>query len=261
MTRHALQGIKELLQELYPGREGGNIFHAIQEYLINADETQLEEVEERLRKEEPWQYIVGKAWFYGLELSVAPAVLIPRAETEELVHLILSENGQDTLKVLDIGTGSGCIPMALKFSRAHWEVHACDVSGAALAIAEGNAATCGLHVHFFELDILQEEPEGQYDIIVSNPPYIPVEESQWMSASVLEFEPHLALFSGDDPQLFYRRLAEKSSAWLKTGAKIYLELNEFHADATASLFLRNGFSSVELIQDLAGKNRMLKAVL
>jgi release factor glutamine methyltransferase len=259
MSHPFLAHIRQLLQELYPGREGDTIFREMKEYLDQMDELALHDIVQRLERNEPWQYVVGHAWFYGLELKVNSSVLIPRMETEELVHLILSENGQEGLKVLDIGTGSGCIPLALKFYRAHWDMSACDVSDEALKIAEANATACGMHISFFQADILVQEPSGRYDIIVSNPPYIAQEEATIMPAHVLDYEPHLALFSGDDPQLFYRRLAIKGRSWLEERGLIYLELNEFHAESTRRIFLQNGYSEVEIIRDLAGKDRMLRA--
>jgi release factor glutamine methyltransferase len=261
MSHPFLAHIRQLLQELYPGREGDTIFREMKEYLDQMDEPALNDIVQRLERNEPWQYVVGHAWFYGLELKVNSIVLIPRMETEELVHLILSENGQEGLKVFDIGTGSGCIPLALKFNRAHWDVSACDVSDEALKIAEANATACGLHISFFQADILVQEPPGRYDIIVSNPPYISNRESALMPPHVLEYEPRLALFSGEDPQLFYRHIANRGADWLNEGGVIYLELNEFHADETSKIFLQKGFSKVQVISDLAGKSRMLRAQL
>jgi len=261
MSQLSLEHIKQLLQELYPGREGDAIFREMNEYLGQMEEEALMEAGRRLQLHEPWQYVVGHAWFYGLELKVNRSVLIPRMETEELVHLILQENGQEGMTVLDIGTGSGCIPLALKFNRAHWEVDACDISADALEIAQANARACGLHIRFHLLDILAEDPPGKYDIIVSNPPYITPQEAVLMPLHVLDYEPSLALFSGDDPQLFYRRIAQKGADWLNEYGVIYLELNEFHAEETQSIFLQEGFSKVQIIPDLAGKSRMLHVQL
>jgi release factor glutamine methyltransferase len=259
MSNPAISDLRQLLRELYPGREGEAVFREMEEYLEQMDSPALLETARRLKAREPWQYIVGHAWFYGLELKVNSSVLIPRMETEELVHLILSENGPEGTKVLDIGTGSGCIPLALKFNRAHWDISACDISNDALQIARANAQACGLHIRFFQSDVLTAEVSGKYEIIVSNPPYIAREEATIMPAHVLDYEPHLALFSGDDPQLFYRRLAIKGRFWLEEGGLIYLELNEFHAESTRKIFLQNGYSEVEIIRDLAGKDRMLRA--
>lgn len=261
MSHTSLADLRQVLRDLYPGREGASIFREMEEYLEQMDADSLSDVVRRLKNHEPWQYIVGHAWFYGLELKVNSQVLIPRMETEELVHLILQEHGQEARTVLDIGTGSGCIPLALKFNRAHWELSACDVSEAALEVASTNAKACGLHIVCFPLDILQQDPPGRYDIIVSNPPYITLEESDIMPNHVLDFEPHLALFSGEDPQLFYRRLAGGGVHWLNEGGVMYLELNEFHAEDSRKIFLQEGFTEVQIIPDLAGKERMLKAVM
>jgi release factor glutamine methyltransferase len=251
--------IKQVLHDLYPGREGDAIFREMKEYLEQMDTASLNKVVRRLKSYEPWQYIVEHAWFYGLELKINNNVLIPRMETEELVHLILKENGQEMLRVLDIGTGSGCIPLALKFNRAHWELSACDISEAALEVANSNAKACGLHLVCFPLDILQQDPPGKYDIIVSNPPYIAHAESGLMPEHVLNFEPHLALFSGNDPQVFYRRMANRGASWLSEGGVMYLELNEFHAEDSRKIFQQAGFTEVQIIPDLAGKERMLRA--
>ena len=211
---------------------------------------------------EPIQYILGEADFYGLKFKVNPSVLIPRAETEELVHLILSNHKNGTeLKVLDIGTGSGCIPISLKKNRAKWLVSACDVSSGALAVANANAVKNGVEVDFFLRDILDERLsfEAQYfDIIVSNPPYIPFEERALMPKNVLENEPHLALFvENDTPLIFYKRIADVANASLKVGGQLYFECNEFNAQKVAQVLQDKAFTAVEIHQDMQGKDRMI----
>ena len=163
----------QLLQTLIPiygERESRNISRELMEAMENDGNIHINDVLIRIKNHEPWQYITGKSWFYGLEMMVNPSVLIPRQETEELVHLILSRHGQSpAIKVLDIGTGSGCIPLALKFNRAHWQIDAVDISDKALATAQKNAAACGLNVHFQQCDILTSVPDGgPWDIIISN---------------------------------------------------------------------------------------------
>lgn len=234
------------------------------EAMENDSSILVNDVIARLQNHEPWQYITGKSWFYGLELQVNPSVLIPRQETEELVHLILSIHGQNPpINVLDIGTGSGCIPLALKFNRAHWNICALDFSTDAIATAKKNAAACGLNIPFQECDILTSIPKGgPWDIIVSNPPYIPYKEKHIMSKNVLEFEPSTALFvENGDPLLFYRRIAQISKHLLSKGGNLYFELNEFYADDTAQIIKALGYSSVEIHNDLSGKKRMLSAIL
>lgn len=259
MATLSFQDIQAVLEERYDEREARNIFIALTEYVPNHPDA-ISKVISRIRTGEPWQYIAGFAWFYGMELMVSPAVLIPRQETEELVWYILQEQGQQPLRVLDIGTGSGCIPMALKFNRAHWQVSACDISEEALDLARLNAARCGLHIDFFHADILKELPEGKWDILVSNPPYISRHEESVMPDHVLAFEPPGALFTPtDDPQEFYRRIAALSPLLLENNGFIYLELNEFHARATVDIFREAGYQEVSVIDDLAGRPRILIA--
>ena len=255
----------QLLQTLIPiygERESRNISRELMEAMENDGNIHINDVLIRIKNHEPWQYITGKSWFYGLEMMVNPSVLIPRQETEELVHLILSRHGQSpAIKVLDIGTGSGCIPLALKFNRAHWQIDAVDISDKALATAQKNAAACGLNVHFQQCDILTSVPDGgPWDIIISNPPYIPYKEQQIMSRNVVEFEPATALFVPDnDPLLFYRQIAEAAKRLLTQGGYLYFELNEFYAEETLQLIEALGYSSAEIHTDLSGKKRMLSA--
>lgn len=262
MMKQREQEILNVLKSRFDEREAQNILRNMSEYLPEMEEDEFQTTLIKLQNGEPWQYVVGEAWFYGLELKVNSSVLIPRAETEELVHLILQENEASSLKLLDIGTGSGCIPLALKFNRAHWEISAYDVDEAALAIANSNAKRMGLHVSFELVDILNEVPtEKEWDIMVSNPPYIPHKEAVLMNDLVLQHEPHLALFvSDEDPLIFYRIISEYAFVSLKSGGILYFELNEFLAHETQKLVEEKGFNQVSIIQDLSGKNRMLRAV-
>lgn len=225
---------------------------------------QLDEILTRLRQQEPVQYILGKTKFFGLPFKVNPSVLIPRQETEELVAWVLEDvKAKVGARVLDVGTGSGCIPIALKKRRPAFEVHAVDVSPAALQTAHENANLNKVEITFHEGDILDEqawEPFPKYDIIVSNPPYIIEEERALMPAQVLEHEPALALFTGnDDPLRFIKAIAKFATKKLKPGGLLYFELNEFHAEASAAAVEALGFSKVELRSDLNGKLRMLRA--
>lgn len=218
-------------------------------------------VENRLQSGEPVQYITGIADFYGLQLSVSPDVLIPRPETEELVEHILSAHGPDThRRVLDVGTGSGCIALALKAKRPEWEVMAIDSSPDALEVARSNGKRLDLAVEWSQVDILNASPDGTFDIIVSNPPYIDPTEKDRMGATTLKHEPRLALFvEGDDPLLFYRRLATAGKVWLSDGGCVYAELNEFRAANTQDLFGSDDWADVSVHQDLQGKDRILSA--
>lgn len=218
----------------------------------------------RLKAGEPVQYVTGIADFYGLQLKVNPAVLIPRPETEELVEWILEEHVAGTqVQCLDIGTGSGCIPLALKSKRPLWTCNGVDVSTDALKVANGNAETLSLDVDFKELDVLQTPAlhlrPATYNIIVSNPPYIPPSERDVMSPSTLAHEPELALFvSEEDPLLFYRSIAELSKDLLAENGQLYFETNEFNNEAVVSLLEALGYAEVERRKDLQGKWRMIR---
>lgn len=219
----------------------------------------------RIKAGEPVQYVTGVADFYGIQLKVSPAVLIPRPETEELVEWALEENAPGgPLQVLDIGTGSGCIALAIKHQRPEWSVEALDVSEAALAIAKENAESLGLNITFHSEDVLDpalEFPGGYFDILVSNPPYIPPSEKKVMGASTLAHEPDLALFvPEEDPLLFYGRTLELGQLSLRPNGRLYVETNEFNTELVAKLFKRFGYREIETRRDLQGKPRMVRGV-
>ncbi|TVP44509.1 MAG: peptide chain release factor N(5)-glutamine methyltransferase [Mongoliibacter sp.] len=220
---------------------------------------ELEKALEALLEGKPIQYITGKAPFYGREFEVNPAVLIPRNETEELVHLIIKENKKVSLRILDIGTGSGCIPITLQLEILGSKVYGVDISETALELAQKNADLLGAFVTFQKLDILTEEiPFQDLDIVVSNPPYVRHSEKSLMHRNVLDHEPHLALFVyDDDPLLFYRTIAGKAKKVLKPGGKLYFEINEAFGEETLKLMEDQGFTQVELHKDLNGRNRIL----
>ena len=221
----------------------------------------------RLRAGEPVQYVTGVADFYGLQLRVTPDVLIPRPETEELVEWVLEENGAGTrAQCLDIGTGSGCIPLALRAKRPEWACTGVDVSEAALAVARANAGRLGLAVDFRHGDLLADEPgvgEGaRFNLLVSNPPYIPPSERDRMDASVVAHEPAGALFvPEEDPLLFYRALADLARRVLVPGGRLYVETNEFNQPAVRELFRAAGLMQVAGRRDLSGRERMVRAVV
>lgn len=211
----------------------------------------------------PIQYITGKAPFYGREFWVSPAVLIPRNETEELVHLIIKENKKPSLRILDIGTGSGCIPITLSLEILGAKVYAVDISEEALQIADKNAQFLEANVTFSRLDILDDDiPYPDLDIVVSNPPYVRHSEKKQMHKNVLEHEPHLALFVYDeDPLLFYRLIAEKAQRVLKPGGRLYFEINEAFGQELKSLVEGKGYFDVNIHADLNGRDRILSARL
>lgn len=234
---------------------------------LKLDEKQIERLfamATRLQAHEPVQYVVGKAFFYGYPFRVTPATLIPRPETEELVHWILEDRQESALRVLDVGTGTGCIPIVLQLKKPSWKVVAIDLSEAALEVAAENAAKLGAGVDFRQVDFLTEAEWGRlgrFDLLVSNPPYIPQKESAMMEANVLQYEPHLALFvSDDDPLLFYRKIRDFAQVQLESGGSIYLEVNEFNAKQVMGLFAGPRWKEAVLKRDIQGKDRMLKAI-
>jgi release factor glutamine methyltransferase len=217
---------------------------------------------ERLLTGEPIQYILGEAPFYGRSFGVTQDTLIPRNETEELVHLILKENPKSELRVLDLGTGTGCIPITLALELQDPEVYALDVSMQALAVARKNTLQLGAQVQFLEGDLLGSIPNlDLFDVLVSNPPYVPLRDQGEMHVNVLNFEPHLALFVPDeDPLVFYRAIGVWGQQLLKLGGKLYLEIYENLADELVQLLGSQGYEQLRVHQDLNGKNRMLSAI-
>lgn len=221
----------------------------------------LDNAIERLKKQEPIQYILGYCDFCGLRFKVTPATLIPRPETSELVEWITSEaTGNEGF--LDIGTGSGCIAVSLAHKLPQSKVTAWDISPDALAVATENCKANGCAVEFEEVDILTYKPTGkQFDIIVSNPPYIKENEKAAMHSNVLDWEPHTALFVPDNnPLLFYRAIAEKGLALLKPGGRLYFEINRAHGKETIEMLESLGYTSIELRKDFAENDRMIRAV-
>lgn len=229
------------------------------------DRGRLEDILNRLRDYEPLQYVLGKAEFGGLSFEVTPDVLIPRPETLELVEWITADcQGTEGVRILDIGTGSGCIPVTLykRLEAYRPQVASWDVSEKALEVAGRNAAANGAVVTFCCQDVLSESlPETEVDVLVSNPPYIAEKEKASMERNVLDWEPGLALFvPDDDPLLFYRRIAEAGLRILSPGGRLYYEINRAYGKETVALLERLGYTEVELRKDLSGNDRMVKAV-
>ncbi|MGB3799162.1 MAG: peptide chain release factor N(5)-glutamine methyltransferase [Lewinella sp.] len=219
----------------------------------------------RLHGGEPVQYVTGIADFYGLQLKVTPAVLIPRPETEELVEWILDDHPTGTSRrIVDLGTGSGCIPLAIQDRRPEWVCEGVDVSQEALEVATKNQEALQSNVIFKEGDVLEGRfaRDGLYDIIVSNPPYIPPSERKHMGDSVLVHEPDLALFvPEEDPLVFYRKIGEIGLTTLRSGGYVYVETNEYNSDQVMRLFRDLGYNRVERRKDLQGKWRMVRVQL
>lgn len=224
---------------------------------------QLDSIILRLLAHEPVQYVMGQAAFYGLRLKVTPAVLIPRQETEESVHWALETAKQhpEIRSVLDIGTGSGCIPVSIKKRRPDLDVHALDISAAALAVAAENARLQKTDVHFYEVNILDKKAWKQlpkFDLIVSNPPYVTEEERKILPKNVLDYEPHLALFSGgNDAQRFVKVIGEFGVKHLNPGGWLFLETNEFYVPISSEILSNLGYVEVETRQDLNKRDRMI----
>lgn len=232
--------------------------------LNSADEKKWELILSDLKLQKPIQYILGETEFYGVKLKVNEHTLIPRPETEELVDWILKDLKLDAAKnkILDIGTGSGCIPISIKTNNPLLEVHALDVSEDALQVAKSNAQLNEVDIHFLHQNILEtiSFPES-YDVIVSNPPYVRNLEKAEMAKNVLDFEPALALFVFDEnPLLFYEKIA--SLAWenLNSNGFLYFEINQYLGQEMIDLLSNKGFQSIELRKDIYGNDRMMKAV-
>ena len=232
--------------------------------LTDEKERQLADAIKRLKENEPLQYILGEAEFCGLRLRVNPSVLIPRPETGELVRLIATENKNSHPRILDIGTGSGCIAIALAKELPQSTVSAWDISEEALIVAKENSITCGTKINFAQRDILTYTPAetDKFDIIVSNPPYIKEKEKSLMESNVLDWEPSLALFvPNDNPLLFYRTIAEKAKTMLVTGGQLYFEINREHGTDTCTMLTELGYTNIHLHKDFAGNDRMVSAKL
>lgn len=273
------QYFKNELENRFEAREIDNLYFFINDVIFERNKIQSNSPEERcnetellfwnkvikrLKTSEPIQYILGFQEFYGLKFKVTPDVLIPRPETEELVQLILDENQKDNLKVIDIGTGSGCIPIALKKNRKSWNIVAVDISETALDIAETNALENEASIQFLQFDALSSKWSiltSEVDIVVSNPPYIPEADKSKMEKNVLDFEPDLALFVDDEsPIIFYERIAENARNLLKKGGRIYFEIHEELSSLTVRNLELNHFNNIRVIRDLQGKDRIITAI-
>lgn len=238
--------------ELYAGKD--NAFS-------ENEQKRLDDILVRLQKQEPIQYIIGTEEFYGLTFEVNEHVLIPRPETGELIDWIMQEHTSGRVKILDIGTGSGCIAISLAKKVEAAEVVSWDVSAEALQVAARNCRRNGVQVTLEQRDVLHASPTGErFDVIVSNPPYITEKEKADMSANVLEWEPGLALFVPDDnPLLFYRKIAELGREMLVPGGRLYFEINREYGRQTVDMLAALGYVNIELRKDLFRNDRMIKA--
>ncbi len=232
--------------------------------LSESDLLLQKEIVQRLKSNEPIQYILGKTEFFDLILKVNPSVLIPRPETAELVELILKNHSDKLMTVLDIGTGSGCIPLALKSKRNNWSLSGMDISTQSLEVAKNNAKNLNLDVTWIQKNILDHKIDytQSYDIIVSNPPYVLESDKFEMSQKVLDYEPPLALFVPDDnPLLFYLKIIDFAKKSLNQGGMLYFEIHEKYGEKVKEAMKLQGFSSVKIIKDLQEKDRIVSGVL
>ena len=230
---------------------------ALQQEVTEEDKHFVEEIYTKLAAHIPAQYIIGHTDFFGMQLKVDERVLIPRPETEELVDLILTENPEKNLRVLDIGTGSGAIALALAKNRPDWSVTAADISQDALDLSLENANAQNLNLSFIKSDCFSEI-SAKYDIIVSNPPYISRADEEEVGLNVLHSEPHLALFADEDGLAIYRKIAEGSKDYLTDGGKIYLEIGYKQGQSVPALFKENfPEKRVRTLKDQFGQDRMV----
>jgi len=234
------------------------------ECINQSDLIEIYDIAKALSTGKPIQQLLQKAWFYQDEYFVNEHVLIPRPETEELVELIKVENTSNHLSVLDIGTGSGCIPLALKKNKPNWDIHALDVSEKALEVANMNAQRLNRKIHFHRYDILVSEVdiERKFDIIVSNPPYISKIETHSLQQQVVDFEPHLALFVEDEnPFLFYEKIILFAKKHLNQNGKLYFEINQKYGAEIKTLLQKNNFIDVRILKDINQNDRMVSGML
>jgi release factor glutamine methyltransferase len=279
--RHTLLYIKTSLASLYPPEEIKELIRIIMEsvcglspyqYLSMGDEmipsedkSKIENIVNRLVAYEPIQYILGREFFRGLEFNVNPSVLIPRPETAQLVSLIVEDWKESSPRVLDIGTGSGCIAVSIAKALSESTVVAMDVSAEALSVANGNARINSVDVRFVRADVLDDSTLGGvfdmgYDVIVSNPPYIAEKEKDDIERNVLDYEPSLALFVPDEnPLLFYKAISKLAYENLNEGGTLYFEINGAFGSETAEAVRSEGFGTVEIIKDYYDKDRIIRA--
>lgn len=272
------------LSKLYPSTEIDSFLFLLLEHILNFEKVDIvlkanQEISSthqqflntalnRLKNEEPIQYIIGETSFYGLPFYVNKHTLIPRPETEELVDWVVNEakSVKDNIQILDIGTGSGCIPISIAKTLTNATISSIDISEEALNVAKKNALHNKVAIHFYQVDILEQHAltpffkKNELSVIVSNPPYVRMIEKNDMSANVLQNEPHLALFVSDEnPLIFYDKIATEASKYLTKGGLLFLEINQYLAKETSDLLAYKGFKDIQIKKDIFGNDRMIMA--
>ncbi len=260
--KQEIESLTRLIFEKVLGLSPIQIHLNQKETISAANLAQIKEIINRLTQFEPIQYVLGETEFYNSLFKVNPSVLIPRPETEELVDWIIKDNKELTPAILDIGTGSGCIPVSLVKNLPGASANGWDISPDALVVATLNAQINCVKVDFECVNILEPietRHYGKYDIIVSNPPYVTISEQPFMQPNVINFEPHLALFVPDtDPLIFYRKITDLAACLLKEKGSVYFEINEKYGAETAELLHTKGFINILIKKDINGKERMIK---
>jgi release factor glutamine methyltransferase len=269
-----VQNCLELLQDCYEPRELKNVIYLFLEDKYGISRTDIILKKEftidavdyrngihRLKAMEPVQYVTGKAHFFNRTFLVTPDVLIPRPETEELVQWILEENEIPAPEIWDIGTGSGCIAISLAAGLPNSNVTATDISEQSLAVAKENSQLAGIDINFIQEDIFSESVlANSFDIIVSNPPYIPTTDEEEMTSNVLDYEPHEALFVlNDNPIFFYEKIAELGTHRLNRQGYLYFEIHEDYGNEVVAMLAKLGYIDIIIKRDLQGKHRMVRA--
>jgi len=256
-----------LLAEKYLNLSRINIALQLNNELTHEEQSSFYQAADRLRNHEPIQYILGETEFFGMPITVNKQVLIPRPETEELVSWIIEDVDKNEATILDIGTGSGCIAISLAKKLNNAVVSAIDISTRAIEVAKKNTLINNVNIEFSRVDVLNFEAdldlhhkwESKFDIIVSNPPYVRMQEKKLMKLNVVNHEPDIALFvEDDDPLLFYRKISQLSKQYLRHNGTLYLEINEYLGLEMEKMLNKAGFKHVVLKKDMFGKNRMIK---
>ncbi len=249
-----------ILMDYYLGYNRADLVLRNQESINELGLHKLQLALEKLKENMPIDYILNQSIFFGREFYVDSRVLVPRSETEELVQLILEQEKGADIELLDIGTGSGCIPISLALERNYKRIDACEVSKDAMDVAIENGKKLQAEVNWYLLDILIEKPKQTYDVVISNPPYVRPEELNTLDKNVQEYEPHIALAPKEDPLEFYKRMLHIAEDMIKPGGRLYWEIHEDLGQEVLQLMKPHPFTNIQLIQDMYGRDRFVSAV-